>query len=61
MNVDRVYLSTVSRKSPDLKKKKNLRKKKSHSRTKLTRFLSSRIAQIRRKIEGRRKSTLKNK
>ena len=59
-DADCVYLSIVSTKPPDLKRKQNLRKKKSHSLAKLTEFLPSRIAQKRKVIiEERRKNTLK--
>ena len=49
--MDRVNLFTVSKEPPDLNKKQNLRKKKSHSLVKSNKFLPSKIAQRKRTIE----------
>ena len=45
MDIDLVNLSIISKELPNLNRKQNLRKKKSHSLAKSTRFLPSKIAQ----------------
>ena len=49
--MDRVSLSIVSKEPLDLNRKQNLRKKKSHSLVKQTKFLPSRIAHRKITIE----------
>ena len=51
MVIDRVKLYMVSTVPPNLKIKKNLNKKKSHSRAKLTKFLPSKITQQRKIVK----------
>ena len=61
MDIDRVKLSIVSKELPDLNRKQNLRKKKSHSLAKLTKFLPSRITQEKITIGEQGRKTLKSK